>query len=206
MAGLFQVLWGAEDGFKPVEPLKGTDGKLLIIPADEGNKELVKKICTRPTAVDWDGDKTLDLVVGNFEGSFYVFSGEGDGKFDPTPEVIKCEGEDLRIDGVHSDPFVIDWDGDGDLDLLSGSSNGGARWAENKAGEGKSPELRPFSALVEAPGYNKSTGDTPSDSTRVWVDDFNGDDKLDLILGDRLSIKKDGKSERTGRVWVYLQK
>ena len=52
----------------------------------------------------------------------------------------------------HSDPFVIDWDGDGDLDLLSGSSNGGVYWAENRAGKDKVPELGPFRKVAdEAP-------------------------------------------------------
>ena len=33
----------------------------------------------------------------------------------------------LKIPGAHSDPFVIDWNGDGALDILSGSSDGGVR-------------------------------------------------------------------------------
>jgi hypothetical protein len=102
MAGLFQVLWGSENGFKKATALHGTDGAPLIIPADD-KKEMTKKICTRPTAVDWDGDGDLDLVVGNFEGSFYLFRGEGSGKFAPEPEVMRCEGRDLRVSGAHSD-------------------------------------------------------------------------------------------------------
>ena len=102
-------------------------------------RSMTEKICTRPFAVDWDGDGHLDLVVGNFAGTFYWFKGEGKGKFQPKPEMIKAGDGPLRIQGHHSDPFVIDWDGDGDLDLLSGSSNGGVQWAENRAGKGKLP-------------------------------------------------------------------
>ena len=66
MAGLFQVLYGKADGtFRKAEVLKGTDGQPLIIPAND-NDQLTEKICTRPFAVDWDGDGHLDLVVGNF--------------------------------------------------------------------------------------------------------------------------------------------
>src|SRR6185503_17156507 len=106
---------------------------------------MTENICTRPFAVDWDGDGHLDLVVGNFSGTFYWFKGEGKGKFQPKPEAImigKAGDRPLKVSGAHSDPFVIDWDGDGDLDLISGSSEGGVMWAENVAGKGKPPELR----------------------------------------------------------------
>jgi hypothetical protein len=125
MAGLFQVLYGKGDGtFRKAEVLKGTDGQPLIIPT-KNSDQITDKICTRPFAVDWDGDGHLDLVVGNFAGTFYWFKGEGKGRFRPTPELIKAGSEPLRIPGAHSDPFVVDWDGDGDLDILSGSSDAG---------------------------------------------------------------------------------
>jgi hypothetical protein len=194
MAGLFQVLYGKSDGtFRKAEILKGADGEPLIIPAKED--QITEKICTRPFAVDWNGDGHLDLVVGNFSGTFYWFRGEGKGGFQPKPEALKTGTEPLKIEGHHSDPFVIDWDGDGDLDLLSGSSSGGVQWAENRAGKGKLPELRPFQPLIkpgravaygDAHGENELTG--PTTSTRIWVDDVNGDGKLDLLVGDSVTL------------------
>ncbi len=154
MAGLFQVLWGQPDGtLKKAETLTGTDEEPLIIPvADEKDiNGIVENICTRPTAVDWDGDGDLDLVVGNFAGGFYLFTGEGQGKFQPKPELIKTgDDEPLKIDGAHSDPFIVDWDRDGDLDLLSGSSEGGVFWAENKADGKGTPKLEPFQTLIKS--------------------------------------------------------
>ena len=85
MAGLFQVLHGKPDGtFGRAEVLKGTDGKPLII-RNPDRQEMTENICTRPFAVDWDGDGQLDLVVGNFSGTFYWFKGQGNGKFPPKP-------------------------------------------------------------------------------------------------------------------------
>ena len=193
MAGLFQVLWGEKGGkFKQAAVLNGTDKEPLIIPIKH-KSEMAQNICTRPTAVDWNADGELDLVVGNFEGTFYVFNGEGPGKFAPKPEPLMAENAPLRIKGHHGDPFVIDWDRDGDLDVVSGSSEGGVQWAENTGG--KTPALKQFVALIE-PGQKFETGQLiseaelkgPSGSTRVWVDDVNGDGKLDILVGDSVTL------------------
>jgi hypothetical protein len=194
MAGLFQVLWGQPGGaFKKAATLNGNDGKPLIIPVK--GDDWVKGICTRPFAVDWDGDGHLDLLVGNFAGTLYLFKGQGRGKFLPQPEEIKAGDQPLEIQGHHSDPFVVDWDGDGDLDLLSGSSEGGVQWAENRAGSGHPPQLERFRPLIKhgprvAPGQILREKDInePLSSTRVWVDDLNADGKLDLLVGDQVTL------------------
>jgi hypothetical protein len=194
MAGLFQVLRGQSDGtFQKAEVLNGTDDKPLIIPVKGEN--WIENICTRPFAIDWDGDGNLDLVVGNFSGTFYLFKGQGQGKFLPEPEQIKAGNMPLQIQGNHSDPFVIDWDGDGDLDLLSGSSQGGVQWAENRAGPGKPPQFQSFRWLINV-GPQAEDGEVlrdedltrPRGDTRIWVDDINSDGKLDLLVGDSVTL------------------
>jgi hypothetical protein len=200
MAGLFQVLYGKGDGtFREAEVLKGTDGQPLIIPAD-GDQQLTEKICTRPFAVDWDGDGHLDLVVGNFSGTFYWFKGQGKGKFLPKPEQIMVGGAPLKLPGAHSDPFVIDLDSDGALDLVSGCSDGGVYWARNKAGKGKMPDLEPFRPLIKpskpvqhGPPLREGDLTGPTHATRVCVADVNGDGKLDLLVGDCVTLVSPAK-------------
>src|SRR6516162_2197565 len=98
MAGLFQVLYGQPDGtFRKAEVLKGSDGEPLIIPLN--GRPFTENICTRAFAVAWDGDGHLDIVTGNFVGTFYWFRGEGKGRFQPRPEVINAGDRPLQIKG-----------------------------------------------------------------------------------------------------------
>lgn len=214
MAGLFQVLKGKGDGeFEAAAEVVGTDGEPLIVALDESGEAaqydgMTEKICTRPFAVDWDDDGKLDLVVGNFGGTFHWFQGEGGGKFAPKSKPILLGDSPIRIDGHHADPVCVDWDGDGDIDLLSGSTNGGAQWAENTAGPKKPPVLSKFVSLIE-PGEQDAQGEMiteaeltgPTRSTRIWVDDVNGDGKLDILMGDSTTLVSpaEGLTEKEAR-------
>ena len=138
--------------------------------------------------------------MGNFSGTFYWFKGQGKGKFLPKPEQIMAGGAPLKLPAAHSDPFVIDLDGDGALDLVSGCSDGGVYWARNKAGKGKMPDLEPFRPLIKPgkpvqPGQLLRESDLtgPTHATRVWVADVNGDGKLDLLVGDCVTLVSPAK-------------
>jgi len=194
MGGEFHVLWGGKDGLRKPEVLRGTDGAPLLLPAGDGEDDITDRICTRPFACDWDGDGKLDIVSGNFTGTFVVFRGEGGGKFVPACDWIEADGQRLAVDG-HSDPFVVDWDGDGDLDLLSGSAQGGVFLFLNTGSRTAPKFARTPSTLLAAVGYSTEAtqfGDAhlhgPQQATRVWADDVNGDGKLDLLVGDQITL------------------
>jgi hypothetical protein len=198
MAGLFQVLRGNPDGtWRAAEPLQGTDGKELILPRDGAAAEVTHRICTRPIACDLDGDGHLDLVVGNFAGTFGWFRGEGKGRFAPVAQWFEVDGKPLAV-SHHSDPFLVDVDGDGDLDLLSGSASGCVSLSVN-AGSRTEPKFSGFRELVApaqdaagADGGSMRFGDAhlqgPGSSTRVWADDVDGDGVLDLLVGDTVTL------------------
>lgn len=195
MAGLFQVLWGEGGGkFRKAEALRGTDGEPLVVPTDGSDDALIDRICTRPFAVDFDGDGDLDIVTGNFRGTFAWFAGEGAGKFAPAPTWIEADGQRISVE-LHSDPFLVDWDGDGDLDLLSGSGDAAVVLFPN-TGTAKAPRYaaRPITLLPPAPHADDTVrfGDAhltrPMHATRVWAADVDLDGKLDLLIGDQVTL------------------
>lgn len=192
------VLYRNEGGdFAEAKALTNEEGAHIVL-RDTERSTMTDRICTEPHATDWDGDGDLDLIIGNFAGSFLLAANEGTKEkpvFKGKPEFLKdAEGNRLKIQGIHGAPFVVDWDGDGDLDLLSGSSSGGVQISENTPGEDGAHRFAPFRALIEpvrqpAGSAGICAADspvTPSGSTRIWVTDFNGDGKLDIVLGDCL--------------------
>ena len=206
MAGLFYVLHGNRDRtFKKPVVLDGSDGQPLIMPGGRG-ETMIDRICTRPFACDLDGDGKLDIVAGNFRGTFGFFKGEGGGKFSPTSTWLMAGRSPMAVDS-HGDPFLVDWDGDGDLDLLSGSAAGGAYLFVN-VGSKTAPEFGAKRTLLEPAGHRGGVipfGDAhyvaPASDTRVWAADVDGDKKLDLLVGDMVTLQfaAPGVDEATAR-------
>ena len=87
----------------------------------------------------------------------------------------------LNLPETFSSPTLGDLDGDGDLDMLSGDESGGILYFLNIGDP-------------DAPAFVQQTGDNnPFDGVTVLVDgktapglvDFNGDDLLDVFVGDQ---------------------
>ena len=87
-----------------------------------------------PSAIDWDQDGDVDLVVGDEDGRVALVENRGhvvDGvpDFSP-PRYFQQEAQLLKF-GALATPYGFDWDGDGDDDLLCGNTAGYIGWFEN---------------------------------------------------------------------------
>ena len=92
---------------------------------------------TVPVAFDWDGDGDVDLVVGQEDGRVALVENTGQvvngmPQFLP-PRFFRQQADYVKF-GVLATPSAVDWDGDGDTDLISGNSAGYIGFIENLGG------------------------------------------------------------------------
>jgi hypothetical protein len=156
--------------------------------------------------VDHDADGTLDFISGPYDpGDLYFFRGLGKGKYarvetllDETKTPLVHHPEELkkyerlredrasdndetihaRVASFGSWPFPVDWDGDGDLDMLIGTFSGQLYRRMNE-GSRKEPVFAAESIVVETDGAPLS-GLGHCDP---FVADWDGDGAWDLVVG-----------------------
>ncbi|HUE74775.1 MAG TPA: VCBS repeat-containing protein [Pirellulaceae bacterium] len=133
-------------------------------------------------AADWDADEDLDLIVGTAAGHIYLVSNNGS-RAEPAwgmPQKLQADGKEIEIPaGGDAGPAVVDWDGDGKLDVLSGTSDGSVLFFRN-VGTSREPKLAAVQTIVPAPAAGSQRGQR----SKICVTDWNEDGKLDLVIGD----------------------
>jgi hypothetical protein len=166
------------------------EGERIKVPPDkEGG---ITGTASAVHAVDWDGDGKIDLLVGEIGGNVYLVPNEGTPKkyaFGKERK-LRAARKPLRVNG-DAGPFACDWDGDGKLDLLVGSGDGSV-WFYRNVATGKEPELAEGVQLVP-PSETRPEAESPRDRAsaprrgiraKVCAVDWNGDGRLDLLVGD----------------------
>ena len=134
-----------------------------------------------PQLVDMDGDGLRDWVIADWPFELRLLRGQRDGKF-AASEIVLERGQ-MRVNYVQVGLHVVDWEGDGDFDLVMGGA-----MQETRLGHvcllrnvGTSKEFR-----FAAPEPILADGlpiQAPENNPVPAVADWNADGRPDLILG-----------------------
>jgi hypothetical protein len=156
--------------------------------------------------VDYDGDGTQDFVSGSYDpGDVYLFRGLGKGAYAPATSILDETGTPLvhhpeelkKYEQMKQDPSAdkdvsiharvasfgswaspVDWDGDGDLDMLIGSFAGNL-YRRMNVGTRREPRFAAESLRVEADGKSLQV----SGHCDPVAADWDGDGAWDLVVG-----------------------
>ena len=134
-----------------------------------------------PNLADFDGDGDLDLLCGEFLDGFTYFANVGTRKAAKfaAPRRLTSQGKPLAMDLQMIAPVAIDWDRDGDVDLIVGDEDGRVALVEHTGKlEGGAPRFLP-------PVYFKQQADNVMCGALATPCgyDLDGDGDQDILSG-----------------------
>lgn len=164
--------------------IENIDGKYSNKPAkiDAGGSPIDVFGWPSPNFADFDGDGDLDLLCGEFLDSFTYFENTGTREKPAYATGFKLNdkaGNPLVMHLQMITPTAIDWDSDGDFDLIVGDEDGRVALVENISSKGqKTP-------LFEQPVYFKQEADTLKFGALAtpYAHDWDGDGDEDILCG-----------------------
>ena len=186
--GKKDLLTGRADGTVMLYRNIGTDdsptfdGGALLQVGPAGSKTAIN-VSGRatPTVIDWNNDGLKDLVIGALDGTIRLFINEGtDTEPDFLTETfVQEDGSNLLVPSARSSPVILDLDGDGTKDILTGSTDGKLLLYPN-VGTDPDPLFSGY-YLIESGGIPIDLFGDPR--SRPFVCDWTGDGYLDVLIG-----------------------
>ena len=135
-----------------------------------------------PCLADFDGDGDRDLICGEFLNRFTWFENTGTDnaiRLSAGTRVKSTDGSELEMDLQMIVPTPIDWDRDGDIDLIVGDEDGRVAFVENVTDAGsEAPTFRPPAYFQQQANWLKFGAlATP------FATDWDGDGDTDILCG-----------------------
>lgn len=148
---------------------------------DANGVEIPEGRARRAMAADFDGDGDADLVVVNGGDGFAYFEnvgGRGNPQFD-WRGVLKASGRPIAMDLCMITPSLVDYDGDGFVDIVCGDEDGRVAWIRNAG------RLEDRVPVFEWPRYFRQKADRLAFGVLATpaAYDWDGDGDQDLICG-----------------------
>ncbi len=164
-----------------------------------------------PVAFDWDRDGDADLIVGDEDGRVALVENRGrvpcgEVPVFGQPVYFKQEADTLKC-GALATPCGVDWDGDGDTDIVSGNTAGFLEFFENLSGPRQAhprwaapvrleADGKPFRIMAGPNGSIQGPAEAKWGYTAPSVADWDGDGLPDIllnsILGEVVWLKNQG--------------
>ncbi len=146
-----------------------------------------------PVAADWDSDGDIDLIVGDEDGRVALIENTGAvNDHQPlfkAPVYFRQEADFVKFGALVS-PCSVDWDDDGDEDLICGDSAGNIGYIENLGGfppRWNEPVLlqaegKPIRIMAGENGSIQGPVEQKWGYTTLSVADWDGDGLKDIVV------------------------